>query len=337
MDAAPSLSNKLMMAGAAIGQWFSTPAGLRVKRIGTIGLSLIILLVLVRAIAEIGWQEVLAALPLNPWFWLCYLGSYFIQPACDFIIYRRWWTFGWRGIAPFLKKRVMNEALLAYSGETYLMAWAARLLGFAFDPKVRQPPILGRGDGPGLDPREYPLAAIKDVNITSGLAGNFFTLLMLIVALVMGGDELLFDTMDPEALRRFAIGFSFLVILSLSILAFRGKVMSIPTRDNLWSAGVHFFRVSMQHLLFTLSWIIAVPEIALDVWILLGAMRLVIMRLPFPNKEILFAAVAVTLTGPMSVHVAALMAAQGALHLVMHGISWVGGTAIEAAEKQGRT
>lgn len=333
MGSGQSISNRIIGAGAAVGQWFSTPAGVRAKRIGSIALSAIILLILFRSIAEIGWQEVLAALPLNPWFWLCYLGSYFIQPVTDYIIYRRWWTFGWPAIATFLKKRVMNEALFAYSGETYVMAWAAKLLGFEFDPNVKQPPILGRGGGPGLDPKENPLAAIKDVNITSGLAGNFFTLLMLALAMVMGGDELLFETMDPDAVRRFTIGFLFLIILSLSILAFRSKVMSIPTRENIWSAGWHFFRVSMQHLLFTLSWIIAVPEIPLDMWILLGAMRLVIMRLPFPNKEILFAAVAVTLTGPLSVHVAALMAAQGALHLVMHGVSWVAGTAIEAGEK----
>ena len=124
-----------------------------------------------------------------------------------------------------------------------------------------------------------------------------------------------------------------LVLLSLSILGFRNRVFSLPTRENLWSGWMHFGRVSAQHVLFTLSWIIALPMIPLDVWILLGALRLVIMRLPVPNKEILFAAIAVSLTGSMGVHVQALMAAQGALHLVMHAVSWAAGTAIEATEK----
>ena len=327
-----SISDKVMAWGAAFGQWFSTPAGMRVKRIGTILLSVVIILILVRSIADIGWQEVLHALPASPAFWLAYLASYFIQPVVDFLIYRRWWVFGWKGIAVFLKKRVMNESLIAYSGETYLMAWAAKLLDFEFDPNAKQAPILGRDGGEGLDPREHPLAAIKDVNITSGLAGNLVTLLMLLVALAMGGDEVLSDTLDPDMMRRLSIGFAMLVLLSLSILGFRNRVFSLPTRENLWSGWMHFGRVSAQHVLFTLSWIIALPMIPLDVWILLGALRLVIMRLPVPNKEILFAAIAVSLTGSMGVHVQALMAAQGALHLVMHAFSWAVGTAIEETE-----
>lgn len=322
-----------MGAGAAVGQWFATPAGIRFKRIGSLALSAIIIVILVRSIAEIGWDEVVASLPASPLFWAIYLASYLILPVFDFIIYRRWWDFGWKAIAVFLKKRVMNEALFSYSGETYVMAWAAKLLGFKFDPNEKQPPILGRGGGPGLDPREFPLAAIKDVNITSGLAGNTFTMVMLLVALALGGNELLAETMDPDTMRRLAVGFTFLVVLSLSILGFRNQVMSIPTKENLWSGGMHFTRVTGQHILFTLTWIIALPMVPLDVWILLGAVRLVIGRLPLPNKEVLFAAIAVTLTGPVGPQVQALMAAQGALHLVMHAFAWISGTLIEASEK----
>lgn len=327
-----SISRRIVARGAAIGQWFSTPAGERLKRIGTILLSILIVAILARSIAVIGWNEVLHALPANPWFWLVYLASYLIQPMIDHLIYRRWWVFNWKGIAVFLKKRVMNEALFAYSGETYLMAWAAKLLDVEFDPKAKQAPILGRGEGKGLDPRTHPLAAIKDVNITSGLAGNLFTLAMLLLALAMGGNEILADTLDPATMRRLSIGFALLILLSLSILGFRNRVMSVPTRDNLWSGGMHFLRVSGQHILFTLTWIIALPMIPVDAWILLGALRLVIMRLPLPNKEVLFAAIAVSLTGSMGLQVQALMAAQGALHLVMHALAWVAGTAIEATE-----
>ena len=83
------------------------------------------------------------------------------------------------------------------------------------------------------------------------------------------------------------------------------------------------------HVLITASWIVALPQIDIDTWILLGALRMVIGRLPLPNKELLFAAIAVSLTGDASVEVAALMAAQGALHLVFHGVAWLAASAIE--------
>jgi len=52
--------------------------------------------------------------------------------------------------------------------------------------------------------------------------------------------------------------------------------------------------------------------------------------MPIPNKELLFAALAVALTGDASIEVAALMAAQGALHLIFHGLAWTAASAIEA-------
>lgn len=313
--------------------WFSTPMGMQVQRIGSIALSLIIILILARAIAMVGWKQVMVALPMSLLFWLVYLASYLIQPVFDHLIYRHWWRFDWRGIAVFLKKRVLNEAVFSYSGETYLMAWVARTRGLEFDPDAPRPRILGRGDGPGLDPRTHPLAAIKDVNITSGLAGNLFTLLMLFLALAMGGAGILSQAMDPDTLRRLIVGFAILVMISLSILGFRNKVMSIPVRDNLFSGGMHMLRVSGQHLFFTLTWVIALPMVSVKAWILLGALRLVVGRLPLPNKEVLFAAIAVTLTGPMGGQVQALMAAQGAMHLVMHLGAWFAASAIEGSER----
>ena len=44
--------------------------------------------------------------------------------------------------------------------------------------------------------------------------------------------------------------------------------------------------------------------------------------MPIPNKDILFAAIAVSLTADSSVEVAALMAAQGALILIFHAVAW---------------
>ncbi|MBS3960684.1 MAG: hypothetical protein KGZ61_02445 [Sandarakinorhabdus sp.] len=326
-----STITKRALAAASAGRaWLDSPDGTRAGKWFSYGISAIILLMLVRSTAGIGWQQVLSALPWSLMFWLLFTGSYLLLPLVDWITYRRWWGFGWPAIAVFLKVRVMNEALFTYSGHTYLLIWAAGRMEIDFDPDTPFRRLLGRGAGAGVDPRTSPFAAVKDMAITSGLAGNLATLLMLIVAFAMGGDEILGQTVDPATLNFIVLSFAVLIVLSVAILLFRRNVMSMPAKENMFAFRWHLFRVLAAHALIVGTWIVALPEIAISTWILLGALRMVIGRLPLPNKELLFAAIAVGLTGDASVEVAALMAAQGALHLLFHGIALVAAAAIEA-------
>ncbi len=317
---------------AQLQSWLDGPQAKRLGRILTVGLSLLILWLLVSSISEIGWRRLLASLPANPLYWLLFAGFYLALPVADWAIYRHWWKLGWRQISQFLKMRVMNEALFSYSGQAFLLLWATKHLGIEYDPAKPRPPILGRGDGPGLDPAKNPFAAIKDMAITSGLAGNFATLLMLVVALMLGGGDVLGSTLDRSTLRLLMICFGAMLLLNIGIVAFRGKVMSLRPRDNYFALAVHFARVAGGQLLLMLSWSVALPGIGFGAWFLLGALRMVIGRMPLPNKELLFAALAVRLTGAQSVEVAALMATQGGLYLVAHGLAWAGALAIDRSQ-----
>lgn len=305
-----------------VRDWGNSPAGIRAKKAFNILLSALILALLVRAIAQVGWEQVIDAVPVNPWFWLLFVGSYLLQPLVEWLIYRRWWHFGWESLGVFLKMRVMNDALFSYSGHTYLLVWAAKRLGIEFDPKAPAPRILGRDDGPGVDPATSPLAAVKDMAITSGLAGNLATLLILGLALTMDGATVLGAALDPRTLRVLLWSFAAMVVLNVAIVLFRGRVMSLPPRENFFAFGWHLFRVVTIQALLVGSWAVALPGFTAETWFLLGALRMVIGRMPVPNKDILFAAMAVSLTGDSSVRVAALMAAQGALILLFHAAAW---------------
>ena len=305
-----------------VRDWGNSPAGIRAKKAFNILLSALILALLVRAIAQVGWEQVIDAVPVNPWFWLLFVGSYLLQPLVEWLIYRRWWHFGWESLGVFLKMRVMNDALFSYSGHTYLLVWAAKRLGIEFDPKAPAPRILGRGDGPGVDPATSPLAAVKDMAITSGLAGNLATLLILGLALTMDGATVLGAALDPRTLRVLLWSFAAMVVLNVAIVLFRGRVMSLPPRENFFAFRWHLFRVVTIQALLVGSWAVALPGFTAETWFLLGALRMVIGRMPVPNKDILFAAMAVSLTGDSSVQVAALMAAQGALILLFHAAAW---------------
>jgi hypothetical protein len=282
------------------------------RRFLSLGLSAAILAYLMNAVAKIGWQEVLDVLPANPLFYLLVAMSYMATPVTEFVIFRRWWPLTPRALAVFSKKRVLNEAVFGYSGDAYLFVWARKALG-------------AREVGAG------PLAAVKDVAITSALAGNVATLLMLGLALSMGGGPAVEEAFTGAAMRSVGFGFAFVISVSLAILLFSRKVMSLSARENMLIFVLHCARLLIGSALLLLAWIIALPEVDVGTWIVLGALRMVVTRLPFvPNKELLFAAIGVTLTGAAAPQVAALMAAAGALHLVSHVISYAGASFIES-------
>ena len=282
------------------------------KRLLSLGLSAAILAYLVRAVANIGWQEVLDVLPANPLFYVLVAMSYMATPVTEYVIFRRWWPLTPRALAVFSKKRVLNEAIFGYSGDAYLFMWAKKALG-------------AREVGAG------PLAAVKDVAITSALAGNVATLLMLGLALSMGGGPAVEQAFTGGAMRSVGFGFAFVISISLAILLFSRRVMSLSARENTIIFFLHCGRLLIGSALLLLAWIIALPSVDVGTWIVLGALRMVVTRLPFvPNKELLFAAIGVTLTGAAAPEVAALMAAAGALHLVSHVISYAGASFAES-------
>jgi hypothetical protein len=282
------------------------------KRLLSLGLSAGIIAYLVNAVAHIGWQEVADVLPSNPLFYVLVAMSYMATPVTEFIIFRRWWPLTPRALAVFSKKRVLNEAIFGYSGDAYLFMWAKKALG-------------AREVGAG------PLAAVKDVAITSALAGNVATLLMLGLALSMGGGPAVEEAFTGPAMRSVGLGFAFVISVSLAILLFSRKVMSLSAKENFLIFLLHCARLLIGSALLLLAWIVALPEVDVGTWIVLGALRMVVTRLPFvPNKELLFAAIGVTLTGSAAPQVAALMAAAGALHLASHVISYAGASFIES-------
>lgn len=300
--------------------WFASPAGERAKRVASVVLSAIILAVLVRALWHIPRAQLVTALGAGAMSWGLFLASYFAQPLCEWVMFRRWWRLRAADIGAFLRKRVLNEAVVSYGGDAWLGLWASERLGFDMVAEALE--MGPRGSGAGRGPRGSPLAAVKDSAIMSGLAGNLFTLLNLALVALVADPATVAGLVDPATLRRIGWGFALLATLSLIILANRGRVLSLAVPFNLAAFRWHFGRVAVSHLLLLASWWAALPAIGLDTWLLLGAVRLVITRMPVPNKEVLFGALAAALVGDSATAVAALMAVQGAAWLAAHGLSW---------------
>lgn len=240
---------------------------------------------------RLGVARLWSVLPVSPMFWGAFAGYYLALPASEWIIYRRLWTIPPAGFAALLRKLISNELLLGYSGELSFYAWARRRIKLT----------------------TTPFAAIKDVSVTSAIAGNVVTLVMIVLA----WPSLILLHFGPAS-RDIALSVGVLLSMSVLVLLFKRQLLSLPRSELRFVFGMHMARLAATTLLSGLIWHSALPDVPLSLWVLLAAMQLLVTRLPFvPNKDLVFAGVALFVVGHDS-QVAALIGIVAALILITH-------------------
>lgn len=254
------------------------------------------------------YHRILALVPRSPMFWLIFTAAYFAQPVMDFVIFRRLWGIPAAGMPALVRKYISNEVLLGYSGELYFYTWARRRATLAGGPA-------------GAISTGAPFGAIKDVTILSALVGNFVTLVMFIIAY--------------PTLERLNVGlsgrtlFTSIAVLlgsSLIVMLLRGRVFSLPRSDLAFVAAMQLIRVIGATALLAVMWSLVLPTVPFVYWLMLMSLRLLISRLPLvPNKDVVFAGVAVLIVGAGS-GIAPLMAMMAGLLIIVHVV--VGGALV---------
>lgn len=247
-------------------------------------------------VGEIGWGTVARVWPTSPLFYLVFLLMYLGPIAGELAIYRRLWGVGVADAPMFLRKRVMNEALMGYSGEAYAVWWASRRPAGRFSA----------------------MAAVKDVNLVSGVIGNAAAIALLAATLLFADGARLAEAAAAVSGRAILITLAIMGAVILFLVA-KPSLFSLPRRELAFIAGVHTLRVIAGVLFIVLLWDIALPGVALGLWLALAAWRNLFGRLPFlPNKELLFANLAIVALGRDGREVAALLALTAAMTLVAH-------------------
>jgi hypothetical protein len=272
--------------------------------IGT-GISVAILVAVLLQLRTVDFGQVRALVPTSPLFWLVFFLSYFASPAADWIIYRRLWNIPLAGFAALVRKLVGNELLFGYVGELYLYTWARRR----------------------TEMTSTPFGAIKDVSILSAMTANAVTLALMALAYPLLGT--LHLDIDSRALL---ISVAVVAVSSAAILLFRKTLFSLPRRELRFVTGVHLVRIMLTTGLAALCWHLALPGVDLQWWLFLATLRMLLSRLPLlPNKDIVFAALAVFIIG-RDAEIGALMTMMATLTLATHVIV---GTAMVTTEAVG--
>ena len=237
-------------------------------------------------------RKVLAGLP--PAVWPTLLLLYLVQPLCDLAVFRRLWGLPLAGFEALLRKTVINEVVLGYSGEAYLYVWARRAARSVV----------------------APFQAIKDANIVSALLGNLATLGLAALS-ATHLRELDLDQRLGPALWSGLIP----VAISIGLLVFGRRVFSLSPGRLLFVGCAHALRLVVTIALTALIWRMALPQVAPDLWLVLLAVRYLVSRIPLlSNKELVFGNLVLLLLGahaPVAVLLAALALAMLFLHLAV--------------------
>ncbi len=253
--------------------------------------SLALLVVVAVQFRGMDMRHIVAMIPSSPLFWAIFAVWYLAGPASEWLIYRRLWHIPLTGIGALMRKMVSNELLLGYLGEAQFYAW------------VRSRRQLAAA----------PFGAIKDVTILSALTGNVTTLVMLAVAW-----PLVFSGRIGLGMQSTFVSLGVVLVSSFAILLLRQKLFSLPGRDLRWIAALHLARIAAKTGLGALLWHLVLPQVSVALWLVLSTLRMLVSRLPLvPNKDVVFAGIAVVLLGH-HVEVAALLAMMGGIMLAAH-------------------
>lgn len=255
------------------------------------GLTLLMVIALLRELFGSGLSGLSRSLPTSPFFYLAFVAYYLGPPTFDYIIFRRLWRIPGSGMIALHKKRISNEVLIGYSGEAYFYAWA----------RQRTKMVAA------------PFGAVKDVTILSAIAGNAITLVMLALSLPFGIG--LLTAVQQKAVLG-SIGL--IVATSLPFMIFSKRVFSLPRGTLWWIFAMHCLRIVTGSLLIAIAWHFAMPAVSVGVWLLMAAGRLLVWRLPLvPSKELAFATIAGLVIGQGSA-MSELMAVIAGLTLLVH-------------------
>lgn len=253
--------------------------------------SVAILLAVLWQVRGIEIAGIAAMVPRAPLFWAAFLAAYFSAPLVDWLIFRKLWRIPAAGFAALLRKLIGNELLLGYIGEVYFYTWARARTGMT----------------------SAPFGAVKDVAILSALMGNIVTLAMLLLAAPLLS-TLRFGIDSQTLIASIAV----VLVTSSAVLLVRQKLFSLPASDLRFVSGLHLVRIGLTTGFNALAWHIVLPQVSLQWWLLLSALRLLLSRLPLlPNKDIVFAGLAVFLIGH-DVQTAKLMTMMASLILATH-------------------
>ena len=268
----------------------------------------VVAFVLVRQLRGTDWPAVLQALPRSPWFYFLFFIRFLNVPIIDTLCYSAVFaTSLFRYFGTFLMKFMLNMAVAGTSGDVYFMFWAVRTLQIGY---------------------RRAFSAVKDVSLLSAAASNAVAVAVL-AAYFAFGDLSLTESVSRGAVTAIVAVVLGSAMLSLLLIAFRGKVLAVSTPVMWRIIGYHIIRSAGDLVLLGLQWTVGLPGTTFGDWINLLVVAVLVGRVPgLPAKDLVFLSLALALGDSVDADrsaVTALFLADTALRQAAFATSFVVG------------
>lgn len=243
----------------------------------------LILAYLFYQIYEIGFAEVIAALPRIPAYYIIFLIAYLLLPFSELLIYKTILPIPAKeGFLAFLRKKILNTDVIGYSGEAYLFVWMKDTLPVK-TKKVFQ--------------------AIKDNTIISSIASTFTAIVLMTVFAMTGTVDFL--SFIPPYVATLILGL--LIALLLGLFIFGNRLISMSKAAAFKIYSIHQIRLIFVFGLEVFNWSLVVPEVSWSIWFTFLAVKIIASRIPFlPSQDVLFVAVGIEFSKHLAVSSAAI-------------------------------
>lgn len=234
-------------------------------------------------------------------FYAVFLIFYIVGPAADVAIYHEVWKTRPLTLLPvMLRKRMLNESVLGYSGEAYLALQASHL---------------------STASREKLIYDVRDCNFVSSFVST-------IAALILAAPVLLW-AYDLQNGYRLLIGSTAIAVIAALILLGRHSSRNVlQLRDGAlrFVLTAYATRLALSLALQILLWKIGIPQAPITALVVILAALQVATRIPFaPSYDALLLGVGVTLAASLDLPteaMAGLLVASFAITQTLNLIVW---------------
>ncbi len=255
-------------------------------------------------LSGIGWVTLYEARPTSPIFYTLAVAIFFVLPLVEVVNYRV--MTGQRlpnALTVFSRKQVLNDAIVSYAGETYLLPKLAALPGYSF---------------------KRAILTIKDNTLISAFVSNSWTILLVLGVWLFGYDRVLKDILNisPLLIGGFAV---VCMILYLSSILFFRALIQLPIRAVLKVGAMQAVRILTISGLQIAQWMSAIPGGDIPIWFMFLAVQTLVKRVPV-NGDLLFLGVALTLPGfslEDSPDVTSMLVTAAAMTQVVHFVAFL--------------
>lgn len=259
---------KIKTVAVTVRAWSGSDSGKKTLRYLRTLLTVVIIGYLLYQIYDIGVINILQSLPRIPAFYLIFLLIYMLLPLSELLIYRIVLPIpAVQGFLAFLKKKILNTDVIGYSGEAFLFVWLR--------------------ENTAADSKKV-FEVLKDNTIISSVASTFTAIALMTVFAGTGTVDFL-DFISPTVA---ILLLGILIILLLSLIFFRKKLISMQLGTACKIYGIHQIRLVIVYGLEVFNWSLVVPEVPWSVWFTFLALKIIATRIPFlPSQDVLFVAV----------------------------------------------